>query len=312
MPGPIPRWQWFHDYFAPTEVHLHGYRRMLFQKETPYQTLEIVDSPFFGKMLILDGDVQSSQLDEYIYHEALVQPAMIAHPGPRRVLVMGGGEGATLREVLRHKTVEKAMMFDLDPEVIQASREFLPEWSQGAFEDPRVELTFGDARELLKNYSGEPFDVIISDLTDPFQEGPSYLLFTKEFFTLVRDRLSPQGIFALQASLLRNLTYEMHRAIASTLKAVFPVVRSYFAYVQAFDTTWGFALASKNIDPRDLPPSEIDKRIGERIKGDLKYYDGETHISIFHLPKDIRALISEGGPIIEDQKPFWLPRKGNE
>jgi|YelNatPaOPRAMG01_1025707.scaffolds.fasta_scaffold05545_4 spermidine synthase len=312
MSESIPKWQWFHDYFAPTEVHLHGYKRMLYQKETPYQLLEIVDSPYFGRMLILDGDVQSSEKDEYIYHEALVQPAMVLHPNPRRVLVMGGGEGATLREVLRHKTVEKALMFDLDPEVVNACRELLPEWSAGAFDDPRTELYFGDARTLLFNYQGEPFDVIISDLTDPFQEGPSYLLFTREFFQLVREKLSPQGVFALQASLLRNLTYEMHRAICTTLKEVFPIVHSYFAYVQAFDTTWGFALASNSLDPREISPQEIDRRIFLRISGELKYYDGETHVSLFHLPKDIRALISQKGPIIEDKKPFWLPRKGNE
>lgn len=312
MSSSIPKWQWFHDYFAPTEVHLHGYKRMLFQKETPYQLLEIVDSPYFGRMLILDGDVQSSQKDEYIYHEALVQPAMVLHPMPRRVLVMGGGEGATLREVLRHRSVEKAVMFDLDPEVVNACREYLPEWSSGAFKDPRTEIHFGDARVLLSEYGGEPFDVIISDLTDPFQEGPSCLLFTKQFFELVRQKLALWGIFALQASLLRNLTYEMHRAIYWTLRSVFPRAFSYFAYVQAFDTTWGFVLASNQYDPKEISPEEIDKRISSRVQGELKFYDGETHASLFHLPKDIRALISSAGPIIEDDRPFWLPRKGNE
>ncbi len=312
MTSKIPRWQWFHDYFASTEAHLHGFTRLLFQKTTPYQTIEILETPFYGRMLVLDGDVQSSEKDEYIYHEALVHPAMILHPNPSRVLVMGGGEGATLREVLRHRTVLKAEMFDLDLEVIEACKTYLPEWNAGSYQDPRATLHAGDARKMLAQYDGPPFQVIISDLTDPFAEGPSHLLFTGEFFRLVKERMDPDGIFVLQASLLRNVTYEMHLAIRNTLLQVFSQVHSYFAYVPAFDTTWGFILSSDCHDPVSPTLEEIDRRIARRVEGELRYYDGETHLSLFHLPKDIRALLAQPSPLIEDGTPFFLPRKGNE
>jgi spermidine synthase len=310
--SPQPNWQWFHDYFGRTEVHLHGYTRFVLQKQTPYQTLEIIDSPVFGRMLILDGDVQSSAADEYIYHEAMVQPAMVLHPNPRRVLIMGGGEGATLREVLRHPSVEETWMFDLDRDVLEACRAHLPEWSSGAFDDPRLHLQVGDARAMLEEYRGEPFDVILSDLTDPFTEGPSYRLFTREFFTLVRNRLSPGGVFALQSSILRNISYEMHLVIHHTLKAVFSGVFSYAVYVPCLDATWGFLLASDHLDPLALGAEEVDRRITQRVASELRWYDGETHLSLFHLPRDLRRLLAQPSVLMEDANPFYLPRKGND
>jgi len=305
------KWHWFHDHFTNSEIHLHGYTSMVCQRNSPFQVIEIIRSPLYGKMLILDGDVQSSETDEYIYHETLVHPALILHPLPQRILILGGGEGATLGEVLKHKTVEKATMFDLDPEVIQVCRHYLPEWSLNAFEDPRLELHFGNARQLLKE-SSESFDVIISDLTDPLQEGPSFLLFTKEFFEIVEEHLKPEGIFVLQASLLRNVTFKMHRAIRHTLATVFKRTFSYLAYIPSFDTTWGFVMATENHDPFSISPEEIDKRIEQRVSGELKFYDGLTHRHLFSLPKDIRDILSLPEETIEDANPVCLPRKGHE
>ncbi|MCX5976324.1 MAG: fused MFS/spermidine synthase [Coprothermobacterota bacterium] len=310
--SPLPNWHWYYDYFGRTEIHLHGFNRFLFQKQTPYQTLEIIDSPAYGRMLLLDGDIQSSAADEYIYHEALVQPAMVTHPDPRRVLILGGGEGATLREALRHRTVEKVWMFDLDPEVLEACRTFLPEWSAGAFDDPRLTLRIGDARAMLEEYQGEPFDVILSDLTDPFTEGPSYRLFTREFFTLVKQRLAPDGIFALQSSILRNTSYQMHQVIHNTLKTVFDGTFSYAPYVPSLDTPWGFILASDRWQPMALDPLEVDRRLAERVEGELRWYDGETHLALFHLSKDLRRLLAQPSVLMEDDHPFFLPRKWNE
>ncbi|MEI6310204.1 MAG: fused MFS/spermidine synthase [bacterium] len=307
-----PNWQWYYDYFGRTEIHLHGFNRLLFQKQTPYQTVEIIDSPTYGRMLLLDGDIQSSAADEYIYHEAMVQPAMVTHPDPQRVLILGGGEGATLREVLRHRTVQEVWMFDLDPEVLEACRTFLPEWSAGAFDDPRLLLRIGDARAMLEEYQGGPFDVILSDLTDPFTEGPSYRLFTREFFTLVRQRLAPEGVFALQSSILRNTNYQMHQVIHNTLKTIFSGTFSYASYVPSLDTPWGFILASDRWQPQALDPVEVDRRLAERVEGELRWYDGETHLALFHLSKDLRRLLAQPSVLMEDDHPFYLPRKGNE
>ncbi len=305
------KYLYFHDYFADGEEHLHGIESILAEAKTPYQFMQIVKSAFFGKMLIIDGDVQSSEKDEYIYHEALVHPAMLLHPNPRKIFIFGGGEGATLREVLKHKTVEKAIMIDIDEREIELNKKFLPEWHKGSFDNPKTTLLNTDARKFMESgVSSGSCDVIISDLTEPFEAGPSYKLFTKEFFEILYDRLTEDGIFVLQASMLRNVTFRMHRAIRNTLSKVFPVIRSYYAYVPSFDTTWSFVLASKQFDPKNISPEKVNSLINERISGELKFYDGETHLRMFSLPKDIRKILSEDTEeIISDDKPLVLTRK---
>ena len=163
-------WMWFHDHFGKSEIHLHGITRWLAEAETPFQHIEIGISPYFGKIIVIDGDVQSSVADEYVYHECLVHPAMLAHPNPKNVLILGGGEGATLREILKHKSVERVVMCDIDRIAIDMFKQHLPEWHQGAFDDPRTELLHRDARAYLEKAANGEFDVIISDLTEPYAE----------------------------------------------------------------------------------------------------------------------------------------------
>jgi spermidine synthase len=143
---PLKNYRWFIEYFSAEEGHLHGIRQVLFSKETPFQSVDILELGSYGKALVLDGRIQSTSKDEFIYHETLVHPAMLCHPEPRRVFIVGGGEGATLREVLRHRSVQHALMVDIDEEVVARCRELLPEWHQGAFEDPRTDLRYLDAQ----------------------------------------------------------------------------------------------------------------------------------------------------------------------
>jgi spermidine synthase len=143
-------YKWFLDFLSPDEGHMHGIETILFSKQTQFQRMEIIETKSYGRCLILDGKMQSSQADEFIYHEALVHPAMLSHPEPKRVFVVGGGEGATVREILRHKSVERVLMVDIDEDVVEGSKQYLPEWSQGAFDDPRVELRYMDARKYLE------------------------------------------------------------------------------------------------------------------------------------------------------------------
>ena len=303
------RWMWFHDRFEPTEVHLHGFSDYIAGKETKYQKIEILKSPFFGKMLIIDGDVQSSEKDEYIYHESLVHPALTILKKPENVLILGGGEGATLREVLKHKTIKSVTMIDIDRESIEFAKIYLKEWHRDSFNSPKLNLILGDALKIVDELKEDSFDAIISDVTEPFEGGPSYKLFTREFFEKLKRLLKKDGVFSLQASMLRNVTYELHRAIHWTLKEVFPLVFSYYSYVPSFDTTWGFCLASDELNPRDFSIDEIDRRISERIEGDLRFYDGETHKKLFLLPKDIREILKKKVNIIEEDRPFVLPKK---
>ena len=301
---PLRNYRWFIEYFSPEEGHLHGIRQVLFSKQTRYQSLDILDLGSYGKALVLDGRMQSSSLDEFIYHEVLVHPAMLAHPAPRRVFIVGGGEGATLREVLRHRSVERAVMVDIDEEVIARCRELLPEWHQGSFDDPRTEVRSLDARKYLEETS-ETFDVIIIDISEPIEEGPAYLLFTREFYEIVRERLSPQGVISLQAGTASLSDLECYAAIHNTLKAVFPVVAPCWASIPSFALPWGFALASKRLDPRTLRPEDVDKMIADRITAELRYYDGITHQLTFLLPKHIRARLAADARVIEDNHPLF-------
>jgi spermidine synthase len=150
-------------------------------------------------MLVLDGDTQSSQHDEKIYHESLVGPAMASTDDRSEILILGGGEGATLREVLRHPAVRRCTMVDIDGEVVELSKKFLPEWSDGAFDDSRARVIIGDALAFLKEDTGT-YGVVISDLTEPLPDSPSFPLFNGEVFSDIKKRLAPGGVYVLQAS----------------------------------------------------------------------------------------------------------------
>src|SRR3989454_6738602 len=229
-----------------------------------------------GSVLIVDGKIQSAEVDEYIYHELLVHPAMIAHPNPRRVLVCGGGEGAPLREILRHSAVQSVVMVDIDRELVALCREHLPSWHGGAFDDPRVQVRHGDARAYVEQAS-ERFDVVINDITDPIEGGPSKLLFTREFYTSVGRVLDQNGIFVTQAI---GVHYDsgdrLHAAIHRTVREAFPHTRSYCDFVMSFDYPWAFVAGSRRAVWDGLSSAEIDRRLQARnIR--LRFYDGETH-----------------------------------
>ena len=262
-----------------------------------------METASYGKCLILDGRIQSSLADDFIYHETLVHPAMLLHPRPETALVIGGGEGATLREVLRYPTIRKAVMVDIDQAVVEACRTHLPEMHRGAFDDPRTELRHEDARKYLED-TRERFDVAIVDLTEPLEEGPACLLFTREFYRLLSDRLSPQGTLALQAGMTKIGELPFYAAMTRTLAQVFPVVAPYQSFIPCFGTPWGFGVASKGEDPRTLAGSVIDQRVRERVRGELEFYDGQAHHHMFNLPKFLRAAIASGTRVITDAEPL--------
>lgn len=282
---------------------MHGVERFIYCGKTQYQDVEIADIPVYGRCLILDGKIQSAEYDEYIYHEALVQPAMVLHPAPRRVLVVGGGEGAMLREILRHPSVEQIVMVDIDREVVELCRQYLPAWHQGSFTSPKVECLYMDARRFLQE-TAETFDLMFLDLTEPLEAGPSYLLFTTQFYRTAAARLREGGIVALQAGSFNPQLIYCHAAICNTLETAFSLVRSYSAYIPSYDGAWGFALASKLYDPLTLTPKEVDRRLQVRGVNNLKYYDGETHLGMFSIPKDVRQAKLAEKRIIEDDLPL--------
>ena len=297
-------YKWFLDFLNPEEGHMHGIRTMLYSAQTKFQQMEIMETGSYGRCLVLDGKMQSSEADEFIYHEALVHPALLTHPDPKRVFIVGGGEGATLREILRHRSVERVLMVDIDQEVVERCKQYLPEWHQGAFDDPRVELKFLDARKYLED-TNDSYDVIIIDISEPVEEGPAYLLYTKEFYQIVNRRLTPQGLITLQAGSTAVNSLFCFASVCQTLKTAFPIVGPFETSIPSFGLPWGFAVASKGVDPRSITPRDIDERIAKRVTGELRYYHGEIHQGQFLLPKHLRQRLASEERIIEDNQPLF-------
>jgi spermidine synthase len=306
-PGGWSPKEWYLD--LNHRFDLTGFRRdrVMVSGRTEFQSFEIFENRLWGRMLILDGRLQSAEVDEFIYHEALVQPAMLAHPDPQRVLVMGGGEGATLREVLRHPGVSRAVMVDIDGELVGLSKEWLPTFHAGAFDDPRTELVFADGRGWLGAQPDGALDVIILDLTEPLEAGPALALFTREMYELVRSKLAPGGMVAVQsgsAGLPGHLMADIH----ATLGAVFPRVVAYTAFVPSFMDLYGFHLAGG----QDLvwPGAEAAAaRLQDRGLTALKWLGPEFLASLPYLPVYLQARLAQTGRVLTDARPFG-PRPG--
>ncbi|NPB04359.1 MAG: polyamine aminopropyltransferase [Thermotogae bacterium] len=293
---------WYLEKHTEDLLFLHKIKRHIYHGKTAYQKVDIVEVEVFGKALFLDGKIQSAQIDEAIYHEALVHPAMLTHPDPKKVIILGGGEGATLREALRHP-IERATMVDIDEQLVKLCEAYLPEWHAGAFYDERSKLIFADARSFLEN-SDETYDVVISDLTEPLEGGPSVMLFTKEFYTTVYKRLSEDGVLVVQSASADPYYNQFVRDVYVTLKEIFPVVRVYHAPIFSFQMDWAFTLASKGRDPKHIPLQEIERRISD-FASSLFFYTPQLHGALFELPKFLQDALSSGRVITDENPPIW-------
>ncbi len=305
--------KWHFESVTADLMMLYRIKDIVHTGKTPFQAVDILDTDAFGRCLVLDGKTQSTEADEHIYHEALVHPAMLLHPGPRSVFIAGGGEGGTLREVLAHKSVERVVMLDLDQEVVDLCRRYLPKHHQGSFEDPRVELIHEDARQYLASCE-EEFDVMVMDLVDPMEGGPAYLLYTQEFYKIALSKISAGGMLVTQAGPSGPLNFsECFTAIARTLGTVFPRAHPYSVFVPAFVTTWGFVLAFTKDSATDgessfeeIQPEHIDSLIVERLSKPLRFYDGISHKSMCALPSYLRRGLEAEHRIVTDNAPVFM------
>ncbi|MDD5311583.1 MAG: polyamine aminopropyltransferase [Dehalococcoidia bacterium] len=297
--------KWLIDELSSDLIQIHGIKRVLHSRKTRFQQAEIIDTSTFGICLVLDGKIQSGEKDEFIYHESLVHPALITHPNPVSVFIAGGGEGATLRDVLMHRTVKNVVMVDIDREVVDLCRKHLPTFHAGSFNDKRAHIHYDDARKYIRE-TEERFDVAIIDLADPVEEGPARLLYTQEFYRLVKNRLKPGGIMAVQSGQSGWINLENFTAINHTLRSIFKIVRPYQVYIPSFVDLWGYHTASDSLDPLKLTAAQINQRIKERINGNLNHYDGISHHALFALSKMLRYKISRARRIITDEKPIFV------
>lgn len=255
----------------------------LFHSESQFQAIDVFETKLFGRMLTLDGLVMTTEKDEFIYHEMISHIPMLAHPDPKNVLVIGGGDGGTIREVLKHPSVEKAVLCEIDGMVIDACRQFLPSIA-GKLDDPKVEIQVCDGVEYISKQKNR-FDVIIIDSTDPM--GPGEGLFTQEFYTNVRNALKPDGIMTAQSESPIVNQREI-KLIYSLLHKVFPIVKSYVAPIPTYPGGyWSWAFCSKNINPLD----NINSEIAAKIEKTSKYYNSEIHKAAFALPNFLRNLV---------------------
>ena len=296
---------WYAESVSSDLAVLLRLRAVLYSGTTAYQKVEVLDSCVFGRSLVLDGKTQSTESDEFIYHETLVHPAMLYHPGPKSVFIGGGGEGGTLREALAHRSVESVTMIDLDQEVVELCRAHLPNHHQGSFDDPRLTLLHQDARAYLQS-EGDGFDVIILDLVDPLEEGTAYLLYTDEFYRMAKSRLNPGGVLVTQSGPAGLPNHqECFTTIYHTLSKVFAHATAAQVHIPAFQTLWGFTIASDSAltQPTD---DELDSAIARRINKELRHYDGETHRGMFALPKFLRQGMEDETRINRDDHPVFM------
>jgi spermidine synthase len=264
--------------FVPVE-YAYDVDKILYRGKSKYQEIMVFENPHYGKMLILDRVVQITERDEFFYHEMLVHMAMHAHPDPKKVIVIGGGDGGTVREVLKHKSVEKVYFVEIDPEVIRVSKEFFPTVA-GAVDDPRVEIKNVDGAEFVKNASG--IDVVIVDSTDPV--GFARTLFSEEFFTSVKNALADDGMYVTQSESLHfhpDIIFE----VQNTMKGVFPVVDLYSAPLTTYPGNWWtFSVGSKKHSPREM------KR---KCEVQTRYYAEDVHQCAF-LPGSVYDRLMHG------------------
>ena len=284
--------------------------QLLAQKQSPWQHIEVFDNPLFGRVMRIDGCFMTSERDEFFYHEPMIHLPALAHPGPRSALVVGGGDGGAVEELLKYPTMERVVLAELDADVVDLARTWLGKIHKGALDDPRMELRLGDARGLIESGT-ERFDQIVLDLTDPF--GPALDLYTVEFYQACQRTLLPGGVLSLHLGSPIHLPDSMAR-IAASLQQAFPIVRPYLQYVPLYGTLWCMAMASDSTDPALLSSAEVDTRIAERGLQDLQLYNGATHQALLAQPNFVRDLLARpaepiyrGGTLAEAIDPDSLP-----
>ena len=297
---------WHNEFITPDLVQSERVKEVFYSGKTKYQEVVVLDGACFGRSLVLDGKTQSTELDEFMYHEALVHPSMVAHEGPETVFVAGGGEGATIREVLSHKTVKKVVMVDIDREVVELCRKYLTNHHRGSFDDERLTLLHDDALAYLEN-TDERFDVAIIDVPDPLETGPAYLLFTQEFYRLLADRLTANGMMVAQSGPTGPSFYQQcFSAVANTVGSVFPRAFLYEAFIPSFGSTWGFVIGSLGPDPMSMTVDKIDERVASRVESELRFYDGVTQQGMFGVPKFLRQAVAQEKRVITEADPLFV------
>ena len=295
----------FAEFITPADRYEHDLAEVYISGSSEFQDYLIGRSDTWGRMLVLDGVVQSTDADEFIYHEGIIHPACYAAAASapvRDALILGGGEGACLREVLRWRAMEHVTMVDIDADVVAACREHLPEHHQGAFDDPRVRLVYQDAVAFLRAVPDASVDVVVSDMTDPVEDGPSTFCFTVEYFTEIARVLRPHGVLAVQAGPASPIEVALHAKVIRTMGAVFPSVIPYAVDAPCYGRDLGFVIASKQDLISRLGVETIEGHSGE-ISGEHRWLTPELLRGKLSVPPYLAAAIEARTDIYRDSAP---------
>jgi spermidine synthase len=248
--------------------------------QSPYQHIDVLQTEGHGRMLVIDGKIQACELDEFVYHEMLTHLPLLTHKAPRRVLVIGGGDGGTMREVMRHPSVEKGILAEIDQVVIDLCQEWMPTLGAGLTSSPRLEVAARDASEYIREV--KDLDAILVDSSDP--EGPSERLFTVEFYRELAAALAPGGIISFQAGSPFFYQEQISRMYRD-LKQVFEHVRPYLVPIPTYPSgTWCLMTASSTLDPLAVAPAELERRMQQRGIKETRFYTPYTHLGSLALP----------------------------
>jgi spermidine synthase len=287
---------WFRESIAGGEEVHYLCDRRIYSGRSSCQQIDIVDTRLHGRMLFLDGVAQSSEMDEFVYHEMLVHPALFSHPKPKSVLVIGGATGATLREIFRHPEIRRVVMVDIDGALVELCKRFLPSWHRHSFDDLRLELIIGDGREYVEKCC-ETFDVAILDLSDPIEGTPALPLYTREFYQSLRGLLSPAGAFSMQGEGTSPQQASLHAKIVNTLRSIFPAVHPYTYTLHSFHRPDAHILATLD------PEWSVEALLIRAEKGclDSRYFSPEIAGGMFRLPPYLHRVYEIHDRIILDE-----------
>ena len=260
--------------------------QVLARHTTPYQSLELLDTPRFGRVLRLDGCFMTSEKEEFFYHEALIHPAAMAHPAPKRCLIIGGGDGGAAEELLKHPSVREVVIAELDADVVDLARRELSAIHRGALDDPRVRIEIGDGMAFVDAAPGQ-FDLVYMDLTDP--DTPASALYEPAALARMRRALAPGGALVLHLGSPVFHPEQVQRLLAD-LRDQFQHVSPYGLYIPLYGAYWGMAVASDSLQPKRMAVDEVQQRLDARAIDLLQHYNAEVHGALFALPNYYRKL----------------------
>lgn len=284
--GPGPQGELLLENLNSNSVYGFRFARRLLSRQTDYQHLELLESADMGTTLRLDGCLMTAETEEFFYHEALVHPAAITHAAPKSALIIGGGDGGALEELLKHP-LESVTLVELDQQVIDVSRQHLQSINKGAFDDPRVTVRIENGVDYVVN-TQQRYDLVLLDLTDP--ETPAGPLYTQEFFRQCKGVLAPGGAIVLH---LGAPFYEPDqvRDMSNALRGVFDHVSGYGLHIPLYGAYWALAVASDDLVPASLDADQVQQRLDQRGIDDLQYYNNDVHGALFALPTFHRRLM---------------------